>query len=404
MPSISSSVPLQINEEERLAALNSYNILDTGEEHDFDELTFLASAICNTPIALISLVDANRQWFKSHKGLAARETPVEQSFCAHAIASYDDIMIVDNAKEDERFADNPLVTGETNITFYAGVPLVNEDGYALGSLCVIDHHKRALTDNQTSALKIIAKQVVDKLELRRKIAMLEKFNQEIRDSNVFIQKFASTAAHDIKNPLSSILLTSQALQIRVGKLGDEGCQRLIDLNITATKNLIVLLDEMLAYSKKPSLLLSEKKDINLTDLLSKIRNLISIPANFQIYLPPANHTINISVVAIEQIFINLFTNAIRYNDKELGIIRVVFSEDDDFYRFEIEDNGIGIAEQYHNKIFNNNFTLKITDRYNQKGSGIGLSTVKELLTALKGTIHLKSEVGTGTTFFISIKK
>jgi signal transduction histidine kinase len=404
MPSISSSVPLQINEEERLAALNSYNILDTGEEHDFDELTFLASAICNTPIALISLVDANRQWFKSHKGLAARETPVEQSFCAHAIASYDDIMIVDNAKEDERFADNPLVTGETNITFYAGVPLVNEDGYALGSLCVIDHHKRALTDNQASALKIIAKQVVDKLELRRKIAMLEKFNQEIRDSNVFIQKFASTAAHDIKNPLSSILLTSQALQIRVGKLGDEGCQRLIDLNITATKNLIVLLDEMLAYSKKPSLLLSEKKDINLTDLLSKIRNLISIPANFQIHLPPANHTINISVVAIEQIFINLFTNAIRYNDKELGIIRVVFSEDEDFYRFEIEDNGIGIAEQYHNKIFNNNFTLKITDRYNQKGSGIGLSTVKELLTALKGTIHLKSEVGTGTTFFISIKK
>jgi signal transduction histidine kinase len=404
MPEIPSSLPLQINEEERLAALESYNILDTGEEQDFDELTFLASAICNTPIALISLVDANRQWFKSHKGLAARETPVEQSFCAHAIASYDDIMIVDNAKEDERFADNPLVTGETNITFYAGVPLVNEDGYALGSLCVIDHHKRALTDNQASALKIIAKQVVDKLELRRKIAMLEKFNQEIRDSNVFIQKFASTAAHDIKNPLSSILLTSQALQIRVGKLGDEGCQRLIDLNITATKNLIVLLDEMLAYSKKPSLLLSEKKDINLTDLLSKIRNLISIPANFQIHLPPANHTINISVVAIEQIFINLFTNAIRYNDKELGIIRVVFSEDEDFYRFEIEDNGIGIAEQYHNKIFNNNFTLKITDRYNQKGSGIGLSTVKELLTALKGTIHLKSEVGTGTTFFISIKK
>jgi signal transduction histidine kinase len=404
MPEIIPSIPLQINEEERLAALKSYNILDTGEEQDFDELTFLASAICDTPIALISLVDANRQWFKSHKGLDARETPVEQSFCAHAIVSYDDIMIVDDAKHDERFANNPLVTGETNITFYAGVPLVNEDGYALGSLCVIDHHKRALTDNQAAALKIIAKQVVDKLELRRKIALLEEFNQEIRDSNVFIQKFASTAAHDIKNPLSSILLTSQALQIRLGKLEDEGCKRLVDLNITATKNLVVLLDEMLAYSKKPSLLLTERKDVNLTDLLSKIRNLIKIPSNFEIHLPAEKHILNVSVVAMEQIFINLFTNAIRYNDKELGILRVTFSEDDDFYRFEVEDNGIGIAEQYHHKIFNNNFTLKTTDRYNQKGSGIGLSTVKELLTVLKGTIHLKSEVGSGTTFFISIKK
>ncbi|OKS86481.1 sensor histidine kinase [Mucilaginibacter polytrichastri] len=400
MPSTSQ----QKNEEERLNALDSYHILDTIEEEDFDELTLLASTICNTPIALISLVDAKRQWFKSHRGLNARETPVEQSFCAHAIASYDDIMVVTDAKHDERFADNPLVTGDTNITFYAGVPLINEDGYALGSLCVIDHHKRALTDEQAKALKIIAKQVVDKLELRRKVHTLEKLNQEIRDSNVFIQKFASTAAHDIKNPLSSVLLTSQALKIRLEKLQDEGCKRLVDLNITSTRNLIVLLDEMLAYSKKPSLLLTDKKQINLNETLTKVSSLVSTPSNFKIQMPAETHILNISSVAIEQIFINLFTNAIRYNDKEVGILKIAFDEDDEFYKFEIEDNGIGIAEQHHHKIFNNNFTLKITDRYNEKGSGIGLSTVKELVKALKGSIYLKSEIGTGTTFYISIKK
>jgi len=237
-----SSTPLSLNEDERLAALRSYNILDTAAEKDFDDLTTLASVICQTPIALISLVDTERQWFKSHIGLAASETPIEQSFCARAIVSYNEIMIVDDARKDDRFADNPLVTGDPKIVFYAGVPLINEEGFALGTLCVIDQKIKHLSDEQTTALKVLAKQVVDKLELRRKITDLQIANQVLRDANVFIQKFASTAAHDIKNPLSSILLTSQALKIRLQKLQDEGCSRLIDLNITSTTRLISLLD------------------------------------------------------------------------------------------------------------------------------------------------------------------
>ena len=173
-------VPVLADEKERLAALHSYHILDTAEEKDFDDLTTLAAAICQTPIALISLVDQDRQWFKSHKGLAARETPKEYSFCAHAIASPEHIMVIPDAREDDRFSDNPLVTGETNITFYAGVPLVNSDGYALGSLCVIDHYSRGLTADQINALIVMAKQVVDKLELRRKTTQLENTNQSLQ--------------------------------------------------------------------------------------------------------------------------------------------------------------------------------------------------------------------------------
>ncbi|CAM4289384.1 PAS domain S-box-containing protein [Pedobacter westerhofensis] len=168
--------PLLTNESERQEALDSYHILDTAEEKDFDDLTTLASAICQTPIALVSLVDHDRQWFKSHKGLPATETPRDYSFCAHAIASSDEIMTVPDATKDLRFAANPLVTGETNIVFYAGVPLVNDDGFSLGTLCVIDHHTRELSKEQISALVIIAKQVIDKLELRRK-------NMELRESN-----------------------------------------------------------------------------------------------------------------------------------------------------------------------------------------------------------------------------
>ena len=396
--------PVPLNETERVDALKSYQVADLGDQKDLDELTSLASAICQTPIALITLIYDEKQLFLSHKGTEINETSREVSFCTHAIASTDDIMVINDATADERFADNPLVTGEFNVKFYAGVPLINEDGYALGSLCVIDHHRKELTELQTSALKILAKQVVDKLELRRKMTALEKANQELRDANVFIQKFASMAAHDIKNPLSTVLLTSQALKIRLQKLEDDGCNRLIDLNITATKNLMVLLEEMQSYSKSPSLLLSRKQQVDLQIILKKIITMVSVPGSFTVNIPEETHQLQVSQVAFEQIFMNLLSNAIRYNNKEHGSVDIRFYEDDQYYNFEVEDNGRGIAEIYHTKIFENNFTLKITDRYKKEGTGIGLSTVKELLNVLNGTIHVRSVPEQGATFYVSIKK
>lgn len=398
------SYPLPENEEDRLAALRTYHIFDTAEEKDFDVLASLASAICQIPIALITFIDEDRQWFKSHHGTDFTENLRELSFCTHAIASGDDIMIVPDATADERFVNNPLVTGPTKIAFYAGVPLVNEDGYALGTLCVLDQKTHNITDEQSEALKTLAKQVVDKLELKRKVAYLEKTNQELMNANVLIQKFASMAAHDIKNPLSSILLTSQALKIRQQKLQDESGLRLVDLNIASTKNLIELVNEMLAYSKSPSLLIAKKQDLDLQTVLIKVVSLLTVPDNVTINLPEGSHLIRLSGIAFEQIMLNLLTNAIRYNDKEQGIINIRFKEDQDFYHFEIEDNGMGIAKQYHEKIFGNNFTLKVTDRYQKEGSGIGLSTVKDLLNALQSTIHVQSVPGEGATFFVSIKK
>jgi signal transduction histidine kinase len=290
------------------------------------------------------------------------------------------------------------------MVFYAGVPLINEDGLTLGTLCVIDHNKRELSEEQASSLKIIAKQVVDKLEMKRKNLALAKLNQELLDSNVFIQKFASMAAHDIKNPLTSILLASQALKIQLQKAGDERSIKLADINIASTQNLMHLVDDMLAYSRNPALLLANKENVYLPEMLKKVIALVSVPAHFDIILSVQNATIQVSVVALEQIFINLLTNAIRYNDKKEGKVHIRFTEDESHYHFEIEDNGIGIAKEYHDKIFQNSFTLKIADRYNQKGTGIGLSTVTDLVAAMKGTIRLESEIGQGSTFFVRIPR
>jgi len=169
-----ATYPVPANEAERLRTLRAYKILDTKPEEYFDELTRLAALICGVPISLISLIDTDRQWFKSKFGLDVRETPRAQAFCTHAIMQ-PELFVVPDATKDERFANNPLVTGDLNIKFYAGEPLAARDGHVLGTLCVIDHVPHTLTDAQKEALKIVGRLVIANFELRRDL-------QELRDA------------------------------------------------------------------------------------------------------------------------------------------------------------------------------------------------------------------------------
>jgi GAF domain-containing protein len=167
----------------RVAALNRYAILDTEPEQSFDDLVVLASFVCRTPIATLSLVDDHRQWFKSKVGVEIRETPRDISFCAHAIQQ-EELFIVRDALEDPRFKDNPLVLGDPHIRFYAGAPLVDEDGYALGTLCVMDRQPRELDDTQKEALRSLRRLALSQIELRRNIQLLkEALNDRTREEH-----------------------------------------------------------------------------------------------------------------------------------------------------------------------------------------------------------------------------
>ncbi len=161
------------NEEARLMALEKYAILDTDPEAAFDDLTLLASFVCKTPIALITLIDENRQWVKSRIGLSILETSRDVAFCSRAILQQE-IFEVPNALEDERFRNNPLVVSEPHIRFYAGMPLITEDGYALGALCVIDQKPRELAPDQRDALKALSRLVLAQLEFRRNLILLKE--------------------------------------------------------------------------------------------------------------------------------------------------------------------------------------------------------------------------------------
>jgi GAF domain-containing protein len=161
------------NEAARVAALQKYAILDTEPEQAFDDLVLLASIICNTPIALISLVDEDRQWFKSRVGLSVSETPREIAFCATAIRQAD-VFVVPDTLNDERFRNNPLVVSEPNIRFYAGAPLINEEGHALGTICVIDRTPREFGLGPQAALKALSRLVLAQLEFRRNLMLLKQ--------------------------------------------------------------------------------------------------------------------------------------------------------------------------------------------------------------------------------------
>ena len=166
------------HESARLAALHKYRILDSEPEQGYDDFTFLASQICDAPIAAISLVDEHRQWLKSTVGLDVTETHRNVSFCNHAMQDTK-LMVVPDAQVDDRFANNSLVTGEPNIRFYAGAPLTTKDGYGIGALCAIDRVPRTLTDAQSKALEALARQLMSQLEARRSAFELAEALEQI---------------------------------------------------------------------------------------------------------------------------------------------------------------------------------------------------------------------------------
>ncbi len=171
--------PTPANEPQRLAALKKYRILDTASEQSFDDIVVLVSSICGVPIAMVSLVDEFRQWFKARVGVTQRQTPRDVAFCAHAILQHDPL-IVPNALKDPRFADSTLVTREPHIRFYAGFPLIDHEGFALGTLCALDRKPRRLSAPQQAAMSALSRQVMALLELRRVSAHLAETLGKIR--------------------------------------------------------------------------------------------------------------------------------------------------------------------------------------------------------------------------------
>ncbi len=237
--------PLPPNEAERLEKLRRYEILDTLPEDEYDEIVRLVAHICEVPISQISLVDSDRQWFKAAVGLEATETPRERAFCAHTILN-DHPMVVEDAAEDERFHDNPLVTMDPKIRFYAGMPLITPDGHRLGALCAIDHRPRRLSVEQQKALETLSRQVMQLLELRLKNREIEAKNAALVEYDRLKTRLMSIMAHDLRRPIINLSSLVQLIRTDEVEAGERG-ELLEDLNqLLDSTN--ALLDNVLGWA------------------------------------------------------------------------------------------------------------------------------------------------------------
>jgi hypothetical protein len=375
------------NEEKRLEALYRYNILDTLPEEEYDTITKIASEICDTPIALVSLIDPTRQWFKSHHGLGATETPRDYAFCAHSILEPDELFIIPDATKDERFYDNPLTTGEPHVIFYAGAPLNTADGYSLGTLCVIDTKPReSLTDGQKTSLKALAKQVMSQLELRRKNNKLEKANKEILRLNEQLNHFAYRLTHDLKTPIRGInSLVDFIKQDHHELFKNTEAQKWINLISSRAVYMDSLIEEILEYTKATNSNINFE-NFNIKKLLENVLKNCDVERKISVDLEKLDINISHSKIAFVQIFQNLLTNSKKFNDKDSCNVTITCKAVKGEYVFIYEDNGPGISEKYWDKVF---VMFETLDDSNIKNTGIGLATVKSIVNRLGGEIHLK---------------
>ena len=393
------------DEKKRLSALENLKLFNTKPEQNFDNITKLASFICNMPVSLITLLGEKKQWFKSKVGTDLCETDKDISFCSHAILHPKELMEVKDSRKDLRFVDNPLSTDPiTPFIFYAGMPLIASNGAALGTLCVMDTKPNSLNNKQKEALKALAKQVESLFELHQKNLNLEKTRKKLKTSNGQLKEFAGTVSHDMKMPLANIIITVDMLKAKyIDKLDPQGLQYLDYLKQSSFK-LSNYVTGILNHYESDTISESLNEDFDIHDLLEQIIDLLNINDDCVINLPENNTILNCNRAALEQIFLNLLANSLKYNNNKEIVIDVTCTSDDKFYYFTVSDNGIGIPQDKQEDIFRLFTVLVETDRSGNRGNGIGLSTVKKLVTTLGGIISVNSEVNKGTTFCFSIKQ
>ncbi len=390
--------PAPDNESDRLAALIRYEVLDTEGEQIFDELTELASSICGAPISLISLVDAERQWFKSKVGLDASETSRSIAFCSHAILQ-DDVFQVANALDDVRFADNPLVAGAPDIRFYAGAPLKTPDGHAIGTLCVIDREAKQLSDDQMRALSILSKQVISQLEIRLQNRKLERLSH-------IKERMYAALAHDLRNPFNGILGFSRILSQKAEKLAPSRVAEIAQSILQASVNVFHVLDELLQWSQYELGSASVKLEKQpLTDLCHSAVEFLESALESKCLT--VNNTIpdSLQVIAdaamVKTVLRNLLANATKYSHPGACIDISAHTEADDVI-VSVRDHGVGMSADIAERLFAE-MGRSTLGTAGEQGTGLGLALCKEFVALQGGRIWVHEHSDQGVCIQFSLK-
>jgi signal transduction histidine kinase len=389
-------------EQARLTTLQQYQIINTDLEVPFDDIAELAADACGAPIALITLIGKEIQWYIAGYGTKQQESVRAESFCSHTIVRPYKALIINDLQKDARFKNHPHVLGEPHYRFYAGIPITTPDGYAIGTLCVKDYKSRELNKVQIRMLKIFANQIITQLELQRKVHQLESTHQQLETANKELSRFAYVVAHDIRSPLKNIdQLTVLLEEENRGIVSDESIKMLGFIR-KRSQDLNNLVSGILEYSLSGKNAL-HKENMALEEFIQKVIGFCGVPSNCKISLHLEMKTWNTDATLLHQILQNLISNAVKYNDKEQTIIGInIRIVDEILVEIAISDNGPGIPESIREKVFEPFFSYHGTDRFGKKGNGIGLATVKNLVERLDGRISLRNNSTGGSLFKILI--
>lgn len=396
------SAPAHPNEDLRLEALLELEVLDSEGEQCFDDITQLASALCGTEIALVSLVDRERQWFKSKVGLDITETSRDIAFCSHAILQ-EDVFEIPDAQADERFHDNPFVTQEEGIRFYAGAPLVTKTGMPIGTLCVIDSSIKTLTEQQRFALQVLSKQVISQLELRLKNRYLSRLQSRTEDALAIL-------AHDLRSPFNGILGLARMLKQKANSLAPNKIMEMAELLLGCSVQVYNIMDDLLQWCRfngKAANLKLSAREIGpiISDALSLFHAEIekkgitftnNIPEALKIFCDEA---------LTKAIFRNLISNAIKYTPKN-GSISIECDQQENnasMLRITITDSGPGIPLAERDRLFHHS-VASAEDESGQSGFGIGLSLCGKFVREQQGKIFVDPDYDQGAKIHIDFKR
>jgi signal transduction histidine kinase len=396
------AAPYANNESERLKVLESYDIMDSMPEQEYDDVLELASQICEAPIALISLLDYHRQWFKSRRGVDDAQTPRSIAMCSYAILQ-DEPLEVENALEDPRFADNPFVLGDTNVRFYTGVPLVSTEGYKLGTLCVLDNKPRKLSDKQLFALKTLATQVMQLMELRRELREKERMATQLTGLLRMRDTMLSVMAHDMRDPLVS--LKSMFALLNDGSISHEEASTFSSQMEMTLENATNLLDNLLHWSRRYLKETTRLQTIALRPVAMEVISMYEHRAATKLTNIICNISPSVYVLAdpdiISMAFRNFIYNAVKFTQQGKIIVDAI-PRTDEHVLVSVQDTGQGMTEAQRSALFSWEHKRSTRGTGNEHGSGYGLLLTKELLQSIGTDIEVESQPEQGTRISFSL--
>ncbi len=394
---------IPFNEKLRRRALKEYNILNTGPDEDYDNLTFLAASISNSPVAKISIVDNKRIWNKAVFGAEIEEISRKNSFCDWAIHGDEPVSILKRSTHPEIFEAAKGIY-DREFSFYAGIPLHNPQGHAIAVFCVLDTKEKDLTNDQLKGLFALANQTMNLFEFRKQKLKLFHVQSKLKEKYQELERFASLVSHDLKSPLANIISLSELLKDENEGKFDEETEQYLKFLVESSYSLRNYIDGILSFYRSDHVMEKDYTNVDLRKLLKGIIDLYQVSDDIEISYPDDIMLHNVNKAALTQVFMNLISNALKYNDKDIRKVKITFSKNEEFYIFEVKDNGKGIPKDKYEEIFNIFTTLDTVDREGSLGSGIGLATVKKLVESMNGSISLESEIGEGSNFKFQIKR